>query len=535
MAGQWKKFGEKLGKQAGGPIAADWAAMEQKIAQTPALQPSPLVGLFSKMVLALFSIALISGAIYWYSNSPDTETQQIISQELIKSDSSAVNGNSISSHMPLDENSINSDVSLPQKGDDTSEAESKAFGEKEISINKDQIVSSDSQKNKNSTITPKSKIIPSPLNSSELASAQQQQQQLDENALPWKNSIGLEEGNKTAGLTDESSVDQLPLDKEMDNQNLLDDIQKDYRDTAGLGNKTTEVLDDAEKVTTGLDTVNRSKEEIVDIDTLTTMGQNLTSADTSSTDDNLNASSNKEEEPLAPGEFINPATGFKLQSLNIGIGAASSFKGSSSFGLQAAIDFQWERENWFFLGGISISQDSRQLNYSSRQNEILIDSSWTLNIVSRQEPIITRLWVIDSLNAGHYELDTTFQTVIDSNFIQNIDTTQYQISYPKSKQIRFQYAELPILYGYQLQRGPWRYALAGGISLQQAIAINDEDYSRDEDFSFAIMLQPSVSYKLNQHWAVFTRLRLQQQVIQNRLFQTNQSPYSCQVGVSYHW
>jgi long-subunit fatty acid transport protein len=77
--------------------------------------------------------------------------------------------------------------------------------------------------------------------------------------------------------------------------------------------------------------------------------------------------------------------------------------------------------------------------------------------------------------------------------------------------------------------------LAGGISLQQAIAINDEDYSRDEDFSFAIMLQPSVSYKLNQHWAVFTRLRLQQQVIQNRLFQTNQSPYSCQVGVSYHW
>jgi hypothetical protein len=367
-----------------------------------------------------------------------------------------------------------------------------------------------------------------------LASAQQQQQ-LDENALPWKNSIGLEEGNKTAGITDESSVDQLPLDKEMDNQNLLDDIQKDYRDTAGLGNKTTEVLDDAEKVTTGLDTVNRSKEEIVDIDTLTTMGQNLTSADTSSTDDNLNASSNKEEEPLAPGEFINPATGFKLQSLNIGIGAASSFKGSSSFGLQAAIDFQWERENWFFLGGISISQDSRQLNYSSRQNEILIDSSWTLNIVSRQEPIITRLWVIDSLNAGHYELDTTFQTVIDSNLIQNIDTTQYQISYPKSKQIRFQYAELPILYGYQLQRGPWRYALAGGISLQQAIAINDEDYSRDEDFSFAIMLQPSVSYKLNQHWAVFTRLRLQQQVIQNRLFQTNQSPYSCQVGVSYHW
>ena len=55
MAGQWKKFGDKLGKQAEGPLGADWAAMEQKIAQTPSLQSKPLVGLMGKMVLTLLS------------------------------------------------------------------------------------------------------------------------------------------------------------------------------------------------------------------------------------------------------------------------------------------------------------------------------------------------------------------------------------------------------------------------------------------------------------------------------------------------
>ena len=530
MAGQWKKLGDKLGKQAEGPVGADWAAMEQKIAQTPALQAKPLVGLMGKMVLTLLSVALLFGAAWWYTNSPSAEAQKVISQELIESKAKPVKGSSISSPTAPSENKSNNAV-LPQKVAVPSPDQDKDFQEKEPANNIAQTVATEAQEDSKKTQESKTKSTPNLINAPALASANEQNRQ--EDALPKNTSAAIAGANKTAALDSQSSLNELPLNKDSDKENPLAAILDGNTDKTNLGEEAPEILDATKKARTALNDGKNGGQLIVYQDSITNKEENLNTLDSAGADQDLLNS--KEEDLAAAEEFINPATGFRLQSLNMGIGAATTFKSSSAYGLQVSLDFQWERENWFFLGGISLSQDYRQLNYNSLQDAILIDSTWILNIESRQEPIITRIWVIDSFNAGHYELDTTFQTVIDSIVVQNIDTTQYQISYPKSKQIRFQYAELPLLYGYQWQRGPWRYALAGGISLQQALAINEEDYSRNEAFSLAIMLQPSISYKLNQHWGVFTRVRLQQQVIQNRLFQTNQSPYSCQVGVSYHW
>ena len=234
-------------------------------------------------------------------------------------------------------------------------------------------------------------------------------------------------------------------------------------------------------------------------------------------------------------DFINPATGFKLQAVNFALGGATNFANPAGFGFQAAVDFQWNRNNWFFQGGLSFSQDYRQYEYNMLENKTLIDSTWLLTTNSRQVAMVRAMWVIDSINAGHYEYDTTFQTVIDTSIVLNIDSNDYQISYPKSQQIRFQYAELPLLYGFQSQFGSWTLSLAAGVSVQQALAINDENYARAEAFSLALLVQPAISFKINQQWSVFTRIRLQEQLLENRLFQTNQSPYSCQLGVSYHW
>lgn len=530
MAGQWKKFGDKLGKQAEGPLGADWAAMEQKIAQTPALQAKPLVGLMGKMVLTLLSVTLLLGAAWWYTNSPSKEAQQVISQEIIESEAKQVKGSSISSPTAPSESNSNN-VGLPQKVAGPSPNEDKDFQEKEPANNNAQTLATEAQDNSKKTQESKTKSTPNLINAPALASATEQNKQ--EDALPKNTSTAMAGAKKTAALGSESSLNELPPNKDSDKENPLAAFLDENTDKTNLGEQAPEIPDASKKAITALNEGENGGQHIVYQDSITNEEENFNSLDSASAARDLLNS--KEEDLAADEEFIKPATGFRLQSLNMGIGAATTFKSSSAYGLQASLDFQWERENWFFLGGISLRQDYRQLEYNSLQNAILIDSTWILNIESRQEPIITRIWVIDSFNAGHYELDTTFQTVIDSIVVQNIDTTQYQISYPKSKQIRFQYAELPMLYGYQLQRGPWRYALAGGISLQQALAINEEDYSRDQAFSIAIMLQPSISYKLNQHWGVFTRIRFQQQVIQNRLFQTNQSPYSCQVGVSYHW
>ncbi len=523
MAKDWKKLGDKLGSSAEGPSAADWAAMEQMIANTPGLQAKPFFT--STVKIALLSLALaISSAALWWITSPATEStnQNHNTQEEISSSTQ------ITIPTPA---AVEKDVSSNSQVNPRANIATQALESASPTVPNENA-------SENSTVSPKSAeregtnkntIVPlafqSAVNPASNASAAEQKQTdtkpdnlVVQNKQAEKRALSLDNGklsdaeSGTAEEFNKGGVEEPSnslAQRASSPANTLDQASSSFRDSLPSNPKPLTA-----KASIHSESTAPSDEALRKDDSLNVVPESMAASD---------------------DDFINPATGFKLQAVNFALGGATNFANPTGFGFQAAADLLWSRKNWFFQGGFSFSQDYRQYEYNVLENKTLIDSTWLLTTNSRQVANVRAIWVIDSINAGHYEYDTTFQTVIDTSIVLNIDSNDYQMSYPKSQQIRFQYAELPLLYGYQSEFGSWTLSLATGVSVQQALAINDENYARAEVFSLALLVQPAISYKINQQWSVFTRIRLQEQLLENRLFQTNQSPYSCQLGLSYHW
>jgi len=534
MAKHWKKLGDKLGSPVKGPSAADWAAMEQMIASKPALQSKLALGLTAKTLLLSLVALLVVGSIWFINAGGEAKVLQNLPAQ-----------NSNNTQAPI--SAAPSHQTTPTK-ESNSTGETAPENNSAITLSSPANMADEINESQTKSAS-KPAIVPSWAAASKA-----------DNKLSAPNAINSQKQSENASADEQKAPDQ---EKGSSNAALAAggnqsvDNQKTINPQAAVAAQKSEIPS-LEQALVNKEQTASSEENNSDGTSLpNNFNQDKSTADnfppnsivdqaeklavespteTDSVKQEL-APSEREvpEKPAAEEDFIDRATGFKLQSINLAFGAATNFAQPAGFGMQAALDFQWNRDNWFFQGGFSLSQDYRQQEYNVLQNQLLIDSTWTLNINSRPQAIISRIWVIDSFNAGHYEIDTTFQTVIDTSIVLNVDSSDYQISYPKTRQIRFQYAELPLLYGYQKQLGAWSLSLAAGVSVQQALAINDENYSRTEAFSLALVVQPAISYKISQQWSVFTRIRIQEQVLENRLFQTNQSPYSCQLGVSYRW
>ena len=523
MAKEWKKLSDKLGTSVEGPSAADWAAMEQMIANTPGLQAKPFFTASVKIAIISFALVISSAALWWITNpSPETTNQNNDTQEEISSSPQII------APIPATEEKdiqFNSQVN-PRASIATQELEPASTAVTSENARENSTALPNSSKREGTHQNP---IAPLTTQSAVHAAS-------NASAVEQKQATAREENR----AVNEGQAEKMALNSNNGRASDAEsDVAKEFENDGVEEPSNSVVLSDPSPANT-LDQASSSFS-----DSLSSNQKPLTanasihsesaapSDEAFAKDDSLNAV--PESIAASDDDFIDPATGFKLQAVNFALGGATNFANPTGFGFQAAVDFQWNRNNWFFQGGFSFSQDYRHYEYNVLENKTLIDSTWLLTTNSRQVANVRAIWVIDSINAGHYEYDTTFQTVIDTSIVLNIDSNDYQINYPKSQQIRFQYAELPLLYGYQGEFGSWTLSLAAGVSVQQALAINDENYARAEAFSLALLVQPAISYKINQQWSVFTRIRLQEQLLDNRLFQTNQSPYSCQLGVSYHW
>lgn len=531
MAKHWKKLSDKLGSSAEGPSAADWAAMEQMIASTPGLQAKPFFTTSVKIAILSFALVISSAALWWITKpSPETIDQ---SQEIQEEISSLPQ---ITAPIPAAKE-INSESNLPLNSTENIS---------EHNIEKASNSDLAPKGRENSTLAKPSSESKTNVSNNSAVQAVQAIANVTKNASAEEQKNNKVEALDTRTETNSAIRNLAAKESSASKSSAVQTEEKSTEPIVIMPENSSSEISFANSIALGsnVDVNNSTTATDLPSDSLLSKENSLFSETNASYDSSAQNIPNSSEAaalaatanaPSSDDDFINAATGFKLQAVNFALGGATNFANPPGFGFQAAVDFQWNRNNWFFQGGLSISQDYREYEYNVLENKTLIDSTWSLATSSRQVAIISAMWVIDSINAGHYEYDTTFQTVIDTSIVLNIDSNDYQISYPKSQQIRFQYAELPLLYGYQSQFGSWTLSLAAGLSVQQALAINDENYARTEVFSLALLVQPAISFKINQQWSVFTRLRLQEQLLENRLFQTNQSPYSCQLGVSYHW
>ncbi|PTM03675.1 MAG: hypothetical protein DA405_09770 [Bacteroidetes bacterium] len=531
MAKHWEKLSDKLGSSAEGPSAADWAAMEQMIANTPGLQAKPFFTTSVKIAILSFALVISSAALWWITK-PSLETIDQ-NQEIQEKMSSSPQ---ITAPIPAAKE-INSESNLPLN---STENISKHNIEK--ATNNDLAPKG----RENSTLVKPSSESKTNVSNNSAVQAVQAIANVTKNASAEEQKNNKVEALENRTETNSANSNLAAKESSVSKSSAVQTEEKSTEPIVIHPENSSSEIPFANSIALGsnVDVNNSTTAKDLPSDSLSSKENSLFSEANASYDSSAQNISNSGEAaalaatanaPSSDDDFINAATGFKLQAVNFALGGASNFANPPGFGFQAAVDFQWNRNNWFFQGGLSISQDYRQYEYNVLENNTLIDSTWSLTTSNRQVASVSAIWVIDSINAGHYEYDTTFQTVIDTSIVLNIDSNDYQISYPKSQQIRFQYAELPLLYGYQSQFGSWTLSLAAGLSVQQALAINDENYVRAEAFSLAFLVQPAISYKISQQWSVFSRLRLQEQLLENRLFQTNQSPYSCQLGVSYHW
>lgn len=249
-----------------------------------------------------------------------------------------------------------------------------------------------------------------------------------------------------------------------------------------------------------------------------------------------------EEPKLAPeeeeeeDEFIRKESGFELNRLSLFAGLQNDLKSNSLWAYGPAAELQWQKRHQFLSVGLGYYRVEQPYTINVPSQIMRIDSTWQTNIQDREVIEVSRQWVIDSFQAGHYVYDTTRRIVSDTTINLSVDTNQYRTNIVNQRVRAYYFAELPLLYGYQMGKGNWQFQLAGGLALQQVLAYSEDESGSQTLFGMSALLQPGASWRFSDRWSVLGRVQLRYPLQQDFvLYDRNELRYSFQLGVSYHW
>ena len=167
-----------------------------------------------------------------------------------------------------------------------------------------------------------------------------------------------------------------------------------------------------------------------------------------------------------------------------------SMKPSYYFGLN--FGQQLNKLNWQV--GLNYATYQEQINYSSEISapSLLNTSYW--NLFNTTDTTVSGKWVIDSIFAGHWSYDTTYMNTVDSNYVEQWDTTivtkQDSTLQQNNGVHSLSYFEIPLFVGYTFGKDKWFLDVQPGVSVG---FLSGSRGSRYIDKNLRGLVEPSAS------------------------------------------
>ena len=246
----------------------------------------------------------------------------------------------------------------------------------------------------------------------------------------------------------------------------------------------------------------------------------------------LNLQPKTAPEEAAPAPFVSPGTDIEIYSLQWTSGYSSQFRPRGWQQWQTGADFYFQRNNLMLNTGIYFGERWFNRDDSYTQRSTSVDSTWIRNIETRNELQITKIWVIDSFFAGHYELDTSIVQVTDTTYGLRIDTTKVITDITEETRIAESFVAIPLTVGYRYNFGRWDVMGNVGAVFRQVTTASPERTNRQSNFGADLLLRPELRYRIGSHWDIFTRLSMRYPVVQNSELPQKSPSYGGQIGVA---
>ena len=142
-----------------------------------------------------------------------------------------------------------------------------------------------------------------------------------------------------------------------------------------------------------------------------------------------------------------------------------SMKPSYYFGLN--FGQQINKFNWQVGLNYSVYQENIAYNNEVLGLDFLDNGYW--NQFNSIDTSVSSKWVIDSIFVGHWEFDTTFTNSIDSNYVEQWDTT-VAVKLDSTIELNngvhnLSYFEVPLFVGYTFGKDKWLFDVQSGVSV----------------------------------------------------------------------
>jgi len=542
----------KLGSNAGGgPTPADWEAMQAKIAAQPALQPAATGGKVWLSWLLAGSVGLAIGLGSWFlwpnaagEQSAIEPMSEIQDSDLVINPSlqpAELNQGSISeSKAKSIESSVGIDLDPSETLGDNITFQASENGELEEDLGGN--LSGDESSRSH---FPERSISEVSERANKAVSQEPSIQRDQIGELPARDLSGLAGPTKIKKASDLGNIEE-PVTENQERSELGD---SDQASTEGLPlsqfdgeRKESLVSDEGRQGTEEIESrQNQSLKEESDDSMQELSDSNVAEMDTVPPIRGERMSAEDAAlfygmgQPVA-NPILNPKTGFHLHQASLYSSYLNEFRPNSPWALGLGVDLQWSRMRQFFSAGLAYYRIEQPFIWESNQINTRVDSLWTSEIRNREVINVTRIWVIDSFQAGRYVYDTTITMVTDTVYNFSLDTNQSSMNIVNQSVRTYYYAELPLMYGYQYRTGNWTYQLAGGVALQQAVGFAEGEGRAKSFFGVSALMQPALNWHLSDQWSILARAQMRYPLLQDvALFEEQRLRYSFQMGVSYRW
>ncbi len=510
MAREWNRLKDKLGGSEG-PNPSDWEAMRAKIDAQPTLAPVNNRLWLGWLVAGTIGVVIGLGSwLFWPGGElPATKNIENRMEQSMEPESSYFNLEEEVTSENTKQEHVESPVQTPQNLDHTAVQEPQA-----------------------------------PIESTAAAVADVSQELAPTMDFDEVSQLVETDESSSPDITNplaESSAEPLNLESETDQSESTPQIEEPANEE--LGNQPAEAGDNSQA--TAASTEADQQSPLIDSTFLEADEDRLDqrvddSAEEADSEYNSSDETGKLDVPAADSEsnapFLDPRTGFKLNRFSAFGGMSHELREGSPLVYGGGIEFAWQKDRQFFTAGLGYYRIEQPYDQTTSITRNQIDSTWSTEITNREVINVSRVWVIDSFQAGRYVYDTTVTTVRDTSTVLRVDTNQIGTSIVKQLERPYYFAELPLLYGYDFGNANWRLRLAGGVALQQAISYSDDENGSKTTFGLSALLQPELEWRFNRQWSVISRWQLRYPLQEGFvLYEQTKLRYSFQMGVSYRW
>jgi hypothetical protein len=534
MANLWENIKRKLDQGAPKAQSADWEAMSQKIGAYPQLAPKAVKPWWLVAAAVVVPVALFILAFNFWPNSTKNAKPSKLNQPKIETTAPAA--------LPHGDDSI-----LTKSISGTTPAEAELETPIPTSKSTKEDLSSTVPQMSNSKNTPiKSSVTALPkvantttLNKGEKRAATPKLPKktttlpsLNGESETAEESLDLENNNAPS----ESTVSQLPSNA--NNPKVAADKAANNLANAATNEGEGELSNDTKPVVT-------PKLPVAKTATTKSDAARVTSAEAKNKAEQKTTANDSVENEITTAaspeknDFYKPELGLKLQSLDFGGLVLSPLIQPQAWAAAGGITVNLERQKFRLSAGLFVGQSWVNTEFTTTSAFKQIDSSLVTRFETREEIRVTTVWVIDSFFSGRYVSDTTRVMVTDTIVETVFDTTDVTANNLNTRTVQISFAEIPLVAGYEWQRGNWGFQLKAGAVLNQVtLRENIGPISEGEtttDFGLDAVIQPGISYRLGTNFGLYSRWGVRQSLVQNAFLGSATTHYTWQFGLSYYF